>query len=129
MALFQLFCFNRHRSVAKWIRTSQPETIHFYDFWHVSKSITKKLLSAGKEKGNEAIKFWMKAIRSHWYWSALSKKQGFGDLIVAKWTSILDHISNKHENHPNHLFPECAHADIEPRQWIPKGGVNIFWSY
>ena len=69
------FISDRHKSVAKWIRTTQPETTHFHDFWHVSKSITKKLLAASKEKGNEAIKFWMKGIRSHLYWSALSTKQ------------------------------------------------------
>ena len=115
------FISDRHKSVAKWIRTTQPETTHFHDLWHVAKSITKQLLAVCKEKGNEAIRFWVKGIRSHLYWSVLSTQQGFGDLIVAKWTSIMGHISNKHDDHPNPLFAKCAHGDIAPRQWIPKG--------
>lgn len=31
---------------------------------------------------------------------ATSTSQGFGDLIVAKWTSYLRHVNNKHSNHP-----------------------------
>ena len=115
------FISDRHKSVGKWSRTTQPETTHFHDLWHVAKSITKQLLAVCKEKGNEAIRFWVKGIRSHLYWSVLSTQQGFGDLIVAKWTSIMGHISNKHDEHPNPLFAKCAHGDIAPRQWIPKG--------
>ena len=29
------------------------------------------------------------------------------------------HVANKHQDHPDPLFPECAHEDdIEPRKWI-----------
>ncbi len=76
---------------------------------------------AGKEKGNEVILLWMKAIRRHLYWCARSKKQGFGDLIVAKWKSIVRHISNKHDYHPFELYARCAHGETEPRAWIPVG--------
>lgn len=118
------FISDRHRSIAKWIRDSEPETTHFHDFWHVAKSITKKLLAASKERGNEIISAWMKGIKNHLYWCAMSTTQGFGDLIVAKWKSILDHISNKHADLPDPLFDKCAHGDIEPRQWIPKGNIS-----
>ena len=47
----------------------------------------------------------MKAIRSHLYWSATSTKQGFEELILAKWKSFVNHVKNVHENHvPYRLF-------------------------
>ena len=67
-----------------------------------------------KRRGNEAVRFWMKGIRSHLYWSLLSTELGFGDLIVAKWTSITEHIANKHDDHPNPMFTNCAHGEIAP---------------
>jgi len=31
-------------------------------------------------------------------------------------------VANKHQGHPDTLFPECAHDDdIEPRKWIKIG--------
>ena len=115
------FVSDRHKSIAKWIRESEPQTRQYHDFWHVSKSITKKLLAASQEKGNEILKSWMKGIRNHLYWCAVSTKQGFGELIVAKWKSIMNHIANQHSDHPDPLFQNCAHEEIEPRDWIPKG--------
>ena len=115
------FISDRHTGIAKWIRTSQPETNHYHDLWHVSKSITKQLLKASKEKGNEPITAWIKGIKKHLYWCATSTKQGFGELILAKWKSFARHVTDKHSDHPDLLFKECAHAEIEPRDWIYKG--------
>ena len=92
------FISDRHRSIAKWIRESEPQTRQYHDFWHVSKSITKKLLAASQEKGNEILKSWMKGIRNHLYWSAISTKQGFGELIIAKWMSIMNHVADQHSD-------------------------------
>ena len=106
------FISDRHKGIAKWIRESQPETSHFNDLWHVCK---------GQEKGFEVLKLWLKGIRKHLYWCALSTKQGFGELIVAKWISLMRHIANKHDEHPNQLYNKCAHVELEPREWIPIG--------
>ena len=52
----------------------------------------------------------------------MSTDMGFGQLIVAKWKSIVRHVSNKHGDHPDKLFPKCAHdGNLEPRQWIKIG--------
>ncbi len=115
------FISDWHKGIAKWIRLNHPDVQHYHDIWHVCKSITKKLLKAGKEKGNEVILLWVKAIRKTLYWCARSTKQGFGDLIVAKWKSIVHHISNKHDDHPDKLYARCAHGETEPRAWIPVG--------
>ena len=37
-----MFISDRNRSVAKWIREHSPRTKHFYDIWHVARTITKK---------------------------------------------------------------------------------------
>jgi len=39
------------------------------------------------------------------------------------------HVCNKHKDHPDSLFKECAHDDdIEPRKWM-KIGKYIFVIY
>jgi hypothetical protein len=82
------------------------------------KGISKKVLNASKEKGNEKLSVWMKAIRSHLYWCALSSKQGFGEMILVKWKSVIRHISNNHTNHSDPLYSKCAHGQLEQRDWL-----------
>ena len=60
-----VFISDRHRGIAKWIRESQSGTSHYYDIWHVARSIAKKLLKASKDKGCEAIKDWIKVLQNH----------------------------------------------------------------
>lgn len=116
-----IFVSDRHRGIAKWIRECNPNTSHFYDIWHVARSIDKILLKLSKEKGCERIKEWMKGVRTHLYWCATSTKQGFEELILAKWKSFMHHVTDKHENHPDPLFKKCLHGDIERRKWIYTG--------
>ena len=120
-----IFISDRHRGVAKWIRTKEKDTQHFNDIWHVNKSINKQLRKASKEKGCEIIQEWLKAVRNHLYWSAQSTIPGFEDLIVAKWKSSVRHMANKHEDYPDKLFTACAHAELEPRNWILMGTINL----
>ena len=77
---------------------------------------TSKLLKASQEKGCEKLKDWMRGARNHLYWCVTSTLQGFGDLILAKWKSFMRHVNNKHKDHPDALFTECAHEDIAPRK-------------
>lgn len=115
------FVSDRHRGIAKWIRKCQPKTTHFFDIWHVARSVNKKLLKASQEKGCEVIKDWMRGVRNHLYWCVTSTVQGFEELISAKWKSFMGHMSNKHTDHPNSLFSACAHEEIAPRRWIKIG--------
>ena len=96
------FITDRHKGTAKWIRETQPDVQHYNDIWHVCKSLTKKLLKASKEKGNESILLWMQPIRKHLYWCARSTKQGFGELILSKWKSL--EVSEKQYGHPDKLY-------------------------
>ena len=112
------FVSDRHRGIAKWLKTSQPQTTHYFDIWHVARSINKKLLKASQEKGCEVIKDWMRGVKNHLYWCVTSTLDGFEKLILAKWKSFLGHIRNKHTGHPDSDFEACAHEEIAPRRWI-----------
>ena len=93
----------RHHGIAKWIRESQAGCSHFFDIWHVARSIGKAMLKLGKEKGCERISDWVKGAHNHLYWCAMSNKQGFEELIAAKWKSFMLHL-----HLPNYNF---FHAD------------------
>ncbi|KAJ4947727.1 hypothetical protein JOQ06_009760 [Pogonophryne albipinna] len=78
---------DRHRQIAKWIRTELPEVQHLYDIWHVAKGISRKLESLAKQKECDAIKPWIRSVVNHLYWSAVSTESGHGDLVAEKWMS------------------------------------------
>ena len=115
------FISDRHKSIAKWIRDCQKDTKHFFDIWHIARSITKKMLKAGREKGFQIITEWIAGVRNHLYWAASTTKAGFEDMIEAKWTSFMRHVAGKHDSHPNALFQKCLHDELEPRKWIRIG--------
>lgn len=116
-----IFVSDRHRGIAKWIRESHPTITHFFDQWHIAKGVVKKMLSASKKHGCDKISQWITAVKNHIYWCAFSTKEGFQELILSKWKSLIHHVSNKHIDHPDPLFRECAHGEIEPRVWIKVG--------
>ena len=95
------FISDRHQGIAKWINECHKVTQHFYDTWHVARTITKKMLKAGKETDCRIITDWVKGVRNHLYWAPTTMKAGFGELIEAKWSSFMRHVADKHDNHPN----------------------------
>ena len=78
-----VFISDRHCGVAKWIRESHPTIEHFFDQWHIAKSIVKKMLAASKTKGCEILGEWTKAARNPVYWCSTSTIKGFGSMIEA----------------------------------------------
>lgn len=54
------------------------------------------------------------------YWVASSTPDGDGDLMLAKFDSVLNHIMNIHV-HDNLLFPACVHGAVEKRVWLKAG--------
>ena len=89
-----VFVSDRHRGIAKWIRESQPGCAHCFHIWHIARSIGKKMLQLGKEKGCEKIADWVKGVRNHLYWCVTSTKEGFQEMITAKWKSFMEHVAN-----------------------------------
>lgn len=35
---------DRHRQIAKWLRDNYPDVKHYYDVWHVAKSISSTII-------------------------------------------------------------------------------------
>jgi hypothetical protein len=53
--------------------------------------------------------------------NGLYSSVGNGDLALAKWVSVLEHVQNCH-HFDDPLFPTCAHgANIQDRPWIETG--------
>ena len=62
---------------------------------------------------------------NHLYWCAASSN-GDGELVLKKWLSILNHVTDVHDGH-GELFPSCEHGYLADRDWIRrgKGMINI----
>lgn len=104
-----------------------PEgTRHFFDVWHVGKSLGKALDMVAKEKDCEDLKLWRPAIINHLYWTAASTPDGNPEVMDAKWRSMLSHIQDIHQ-HDTPAFPRCAHPPLEGEQrnkeWLEPGST------
>ena len=124
------FISDRHLSIAKWIRENMPHIQHLYDIWHVARGISRKLEAAAKLKRCEVIRSWIQSISNNLHWCAVSAPAGDGDLIVAKWKSIINHIQNIHDGHPDERYPKCEHESLIGREaqkrWIKCGSKAAF---
>ena len=118
-----VFISDRPRGIAKWIRENQLSCPHFFDIWHIARSIGRKMLQLGKENFCEKIADWVGEVRNHLYWYATSTKEGFQGMMTAKWKSLIELVPNKHEKHPCTLFKKCAHDEIVNQRWIRIGIV------
>ncbi|XP_066272311.1 uncharacterized protein [Branchiostoma lanceolatum] len=106
---------DRHVGINKMVREEHPLITHLFDIWHVAKSIKKKLQTLSKRRGCQELKPWVRSIINHLYWAVISTPAGSGDVIVAKWKSVLEHIHNRHGGFGG-LFPACTHGPLEGRE-------------
>ncbi|CAM4685317.1 unnamed protein product [Leuciscus chuanchicus] len=101
-----------HTGVQKFMMEQKKDIRHFFDPWHMGKVIVfiilcvqclvKKMDALSKGKG-----LWRKSVVNHLYWSATTSTSG--EEVVAKWSSVPNHIQNIH-SHENALFPSCTAA-------------------
>ena len=87
-------------------------------FCSMISGVEKGLLLKGKKKGQEQILSWAHSISNHLYWS-VATSEGDGELVCAKWKSIVNHVTNVHECHGG-KFAECAHGPLTNRDWIKR---------
>ncbi|CAM4571891.1 unnamed protein product [Leuciscus chuanchicus] len=119
---------DRHRQIAKWVREElcSEGTKHFFDVWHVGKSLGKALDAAAKERHCEDLKLWKPAIVNHLYWTAASTPDGDPYVMQAKWQSLVNHVQDIHE-HDTPAFPCCSHPPLEGeqrnKQWLEPGST------
>ncbi|XP_077060398.1 uncharacterized protein LOC143712064 [Siphateles boraxobius] len=117
---------DRNRQVAKWVREKMCSegTRHFFDIWHIGKSVQKALDAAAKERDCEDLKLWRPAIINHLYWTAASTPTGDPDEMQAKWQSMINHVQDIHE-HSTPAFTSCAHPPSEGearnKEWLEPG--------
>ncbi|XP_065121196.1 uncharacterized protein [Paramisgurnus dabryanus] len=120
---------DRHRQVAKWVREELcPEgTRHYFDVWHVGKSLGKALDTASKDRHCDQLQLWRPAIVNHLYWTAASTPDGNPAVMEAKWRSLVNHIQDIH-NHDTPAFSSCAHPPLEGEQrnkeWLEPGSMG-----
>ncbi|KAK3087395.1 hypothetical protein FSP39_005395 [Pinctada imbricata] len=116
---------DRHPQITKFVREEMPNTKHFFDVWHVSKGLKKKLVKISSLKDCASLQPWIQSITNHLYWVPVSTPSGEEDVIVEKW---LSHITNKHD-HSRPKFPKCLHGPIpddRQRQWLdPSSKVFV----
>ncbi|CAN7950014.1 unnamed protein product, partial [Ixodes pacificus] len=110
---------DRHREVNAYLRINHPDVQHRFDAWHFAKGIKKKIDAVSRTKAHEVLRKWKSTIIRHLYWCARTS-DGDGDLVLAKWKSIMRHVIDVHI-HQDPLHPACAHGDIGNRKWLEEG--------
>ena len=75
----------------------------------------KKLVAVAKQTGCELIAQWQKSIINHMYWCVASTPSGNGEMVKAKWLSLVNHIHNVHTGHGD-IFSKCVHGRIRARK-------------
>ena len=113
---------DRHRQIQKWIRENWQTVHHYFDCWHIAKSLKKKLQSLAKKTSCQLLRGWIKSIVNHFYWSVMSTEPGNEEMIESKWKSLLRHVQNIHHGH-GEIFPSCMHTplsdlDLRTIKWL-----------
>ncbi|XP_050950932.1 uncharacterized protein LOC127153734 [Labeo rohita] len=121
---FDSIITDRHPQVQKFLR--EASITQYYDVSHIEKGVSKKLLKIAQKKNCEKLKKWLSSIKNHIYWTAASSSSG--QERVAKWTSILNHVQDKH-THEVPVFPRCLHPQRTSRdksKWL-RAGTPAFY--
>ncbi len=87
--------------------------IAFVFGFFITSGVSKKVEKASKVAGCEGLALWKQSISNHLYWAAASTPADSGALIVAKWESLLHHMTDRHKDLPNPLYPACQHGDLD----------------
>lgn len=82
--------------------------------------IHKKLLALGRAAKHQVVLLWVPSIIRHAYWCPKTSGDD-GELCLAKWVSLMDHIVDVHE-HEDPLYPVCYHGTVSPpKEWLDEG--------
>ncbi|CAN7999187.1 unnamed protein product [Ixodes pacificus] len=119
---------DRHRSIAKHMREKEPAILHFFDVWHVSKSVKKSLNAASKSHDCGSLVGWAQPAVNHMYWCATASR-GNPDLLVGAWSSMTRHVVDVHADHPG-MYTKCLHEPIEDGEWlVPASAQTILFFF
>ncbi|XP_077523033.1 uncharacterized protein LOC144133822 [Amblyomma americanum] len=98
---------DRHGQVTKYMRTQEPTIRHYYDCWHISKGIKKKLAAHAKRAGCSVLEIWIQPASNHLYWCA-ALSDGSAELLTDMWKSMERHAANMHTGHPGLYTTQLA---------------------
>ncbi|CAN7945732.1 unnamed protein product, partial [Ixodes hexagonus] len=61
------FMSDRHPRVESHMRTMESGTKHYFDTWHISKGVKKKLLAASRSGPCKDLEVWAQQVNNHLY--------------------------------------------------------------
>lgn len=86
----------------------------------------KKLQAVSRSRGLGLIEKWIPSIINHFYFSVriaasrVTSTEERGELAVAIWLSMLNHVQDQHCGH-SEQYGSCEHGDLLPRKWTFSG--------
>ncbi|XP_034084336.1 uncharacterized protein LOC117554169 [Gymnodraco acuticeps] len=104
---------------------SERNITQFYDVWHFEKDLSVKLKKLSQSKDCGVLKNWLRSIKNHVYWTAVSSTSGHEK--VAKWTSLVNHVQNVHV-HKDPIFPKCEHpvkVSRDESKYVKPGSIAL----
>ena len=92
------FVTDRHCGIRAMIRDdiSFSTVTHYFDIWHLAKSIGKILKELTKLKRNESLIPWKQSIINH-FWFSCRNSAGDPQKLIQTFHSFLLHITNSHQ--------------------------------
>ncbi|XP_069594994.1 uncharacterized protein [Ranitomeya imitator] len=118
---------DRSVAIQELLKDDYPGIVHLVDLWHLSKSIGNEVLMAAKHKDCEVLYEWVEAIRNHIWWSSCTCSKN-PDLLIHKWKSVLQHVTNVHEWGGDSDCKACHHPPlpeevVKNTKWLEKNSA------
>ncbi|KAG9475535.1 uncharacterized protein [Eleutherodactylus coqui] len=115
---------DRSVAIQEVLNDNYPNIRHRLDLWHLSKSIGNEVLMAAKHKDCEILYHWVETIRNHIWWSSRTCSKN-PDLLIQKWKSVIQHVSNVHEWDGDSDCKACPHPPlpedvVNSTNWLQK---------
>ncbi|XP_075692943.1 uncharacterized protein LOC142660246 [Rhinoderma darwinii] len=102
---------DRNVAIQEILKENYPGIVHQFDLWHFSKSIGNEVLMAAKHKDCEILSQWVEAIRNHIWWCSCTCSKN-PDLLIQKWKSVIQHVTNVHEWDGDGDCKACHHPPL-----------------
>uniref|UniRef100_A0A914PRZ4 Uncharacterized protein n=1 Tax=Panagrolaimus davidi TaxID=227884 RepID=A0A914PRZ4_9BILA len=118
-----LLTTDRHVTVRKMMETHFPKILHLFDTWHLLKSLTKDLREKTKTKRSGILKYFVKPIKNH-AWFSVAEGKGDGILAREILLSALFHISLEFTK-----ITSCCHPPIDPDAPEKEHMDPASWAY
>ncbi|XP_078365926.1 uncharacterized protein LOC144650142 [Oculina patagonica] len=118
---------DRHSQITKEMRVNHGDIDNQFDPWHLAKSVSKKLSAASKKSGCSDLAPWISSIINHLWWCAESCNKD-PEVLCEKWSSVIHHVTNRHEWPGNKHFHKCEHdklsaAQQRKKKWLKPGSA------